>query len=87
MLLSVVGGLTTGMMWGWLLSARVRLVCVSPETLLLICGATLLFGTEIFSLTDSQTVSMFFAGALLSWALHSAWIFQLRSKSAKKEGC
>lgn len=77
MLLSLLGSIGLGMVWGWLLGKIAFFSSQSISQLLILVASTLLVGGEVYFFLDWQAVAAFSVGGIITLLLHYLWLKQL----------
>ncbi len=82
MVITSIGSVGIGLMWGWLLILfGGRGHAKRPWRNILALGlATMLLALQLFLYSSWQTVLIFLVAAILSFAIHLAWHRALRSR-------
>lgn len=79
-MITFVGGVALGLMWGWLVVGMCR-PGQHPARSWLVCGAaTAVVSVEVLAMANEMAVALFLGGVALSAALHLGWLHELRER-------
>jgi hypothetical protein len=80
MLITVLGAVGLGLVWGWLIAWLIGQACRSPRTIFALSVATLLLAVEVLFLAGSLAVVFSLGMVVLSLVLSLAWQYGLRKR-------
>ncbi|MGB9181083.1 MAG: hypothetical protein WCB68_17760 [Pyrinomonadaceae bacterium] len=80
MLITSLGGVGFGLVWGWLMGSLEGHTERPLRRGLIVGAATLLISAEIFWLANGFTIALFLGAALIALLLHVGWRRNLRER-------
>ncbi len=80
MLISVLGAIGLGLVWGWLMAWLIGQALRSPRTIVVLGVATLLLATEVLFLAGRLALVLSLSMVVLALVLSLAWQHRLRKR-------